>query len=216
MEAKNINQLVTENLSYVKSLANRFKGKGVDFDDLVSEGYMAMTQAAQKYDTERGTQFIAYAAPFIRKAMEQAIKQQSASYGMPKDGHQQLNKKLSRPLDGNDSLRSHSADGEPHSCGGVCHHRHHCTAGGQQPDLPPCGGNVCGTACHLGAVRHHRGRRSVRRRRHDFRCAGNVHHLHRHSGKDHGRHTGTARQARRKKAPAVFRLAPEAAGENAA
>ena len=50
MEAKNINQLVTENLSYVKSLANRFKGKGVDFDDLVSEGYMAMTQAAQKYD----------------------------------------------------------------------------------------------------------------------------------------------------------------------
>ena len=41
MEAKNINQLVTENLSYVKSLANRFKGKGVDFDDLVSEGYMA-------------------------------------------------------------------------------------------------------------------------------------------------------------------------------
>lgn len=47
MEAKNINQLVTENLSYVKSLANRFKGKGVDFDDLVSEGYMAMTQAAQ-------------------------------------------------------------------------------------------------------------------------------------------------------------------------
>ena len=69
MEAKNINQLVTENLSYVKSLANRFKGKGVDFDDLVSEGYMAMTQAAQKYDTERGTQFIAYAEPFIRKAM---------------------------------------------------------------------------------------------------------------------------------------------------
>ena len=98
MEAKNINQLVTENLSYVKSLANRFKGKGVDFDDLVSEGYMAMTQAAQKYDTERGTQFIAYAASFIRKAMEQAIKQQSASYGMPKNGHQQLNKKLSRPL----------------------------------------------------------------------------------------------------------------------
>ena len=47
MEAKNINQLVTENLSYVKSLANRFKGKGVDFDDLVSEGYMAMTQAAK-------------------------------------------------------------------------------------------------------------------------------------------------------------------------
>lgn len=98
MEAKNINQLVTENLNYVKSLANRFKVKGVDFDDLVSEGYMAMTQAAQKYNQERGTQFIAYAAPFIRKAMEQAVKQQSASYGMPRDEHQQLHKRVSRPL----------------------------------------------------------------------------------------------------------------------
>lgn len=98
MEAKNINQLVTENLNYVKSLANRFKGKGVDFDDLVSEGYMAMTQAAQKYNQERGTQFIAYAAPFIRKAMEQAVKQQSASYGMPRDEHKQLHKRVSRPL----------------------------------------------------------------------------------------------------------------------
>ena len=117
MEAKNINQLVTENLSYVKSLANRFKGKGVDFDDLVSEGYMAMTQAAQKYDTERGTQFIAYAAPFIRKAMEQAIKQQSASYGMPKDGHQQLNKKLSRPLSrarSNTQVLRHRLPSHPH------------------------------------------------------------------------------------------------------
>lgn len=98
MEAKNINQLVTENLNYVKSLANRFKGKGVDFDDLESEGYMAMTQAAQKYNQERGTQFIAYAAPFIRKAMEQAVKQQSASYGMPRDEHQQLHKRVSHPL----------------------------------------------------------------------------------------------------------------------
>lgn len=94
----NINQLVTDNLGYVKSLANRYKGRGVDYDDLVSEGYMAMTQAAQKYDTQRGTQFVAYAAPFIRKAMEQAIKQQSASYGMTKDGHGQLKNKVAEPL----------------------------------------------------------------------------------------------------------------------
>ena len=94
----NNNHLVTDNLGYVKSIANRYKGRGVDYDDLVSEGYMAMTQAAQKYDTQRGTQFVAYAAPFIRKAMEQAIKQQSASYGMSKDEHGHLKKKASQPL----------------------------------------------------------------------------------------------------------------------
>lgn len=87
MEKKNINQLVTDNLNYVKSLANRYQGRGVDFEDLVSEGYMAMTQAAQKYDAQRGTQFVAYAAPFIRSAMEQAVRQQASTSGMSKDSH---------------------------------------------------------------------------------------------------------------------------------
>ncbi len=87
MEKKNIDKLVTDNLNYVKSLANRYQGRGVDFEDLVSEGYMAMTQAAQKYDGQRGTQFVAYAAPFIRSAMEQATRQHAAACGMPKDTH---------------------------------------------------------------------------------------------------------------------------------
>lgn len=87
MENKNINKLVTDNLNYVKSLANRYQGRGVDFEDLVSEGYMAMMQAAQKYDAQRGTQFVAYAAPFIRKAMEQAVKQRASANGMSKDSH---------------------------------------------------------------------------------------------------------------------------------
>lgn len=87
MENKNINKLVTDNLNYVKSLANRYQGRGVDFEDLVSEGYMAMMQAAQKYDAQRGTQFVAYAAPFIRKAMEQAVKQHASANGMSKDSH---------------------------------------------------------------------------------------------------------------------------------
>lgn len=84
MKEKDINQLVSENLNYVKSVANRYRGKGVDFEDLVSEGYMAMVNAAQKYDNTKGTQFVAYAGPFIRKAMEQAIEQQAALYRVPK------------------------------------------------------------------------------------------------------------------------------------
>ncbi len=87
MENKNINKLVTDNLNYVKSLANRYQGRGVDFEDLVSEGYMAMMQAAQKYDAQRGTQFVAYAAPFIRSAMEQAVRQHASANGMSKDSH---------------------------------------------------------------------------------------------------------------------------------
>ena len=38
MTEKEINKIVSENLNYVKSVANQYKGKGVEFDDLVSEG----------------------------------------------------------------------------------------------------------------------------------------------------------------------------------
>ena len=46
---------------------------------------IAMLQAAQKFDAERGTNFVGYAAPFIRKAMEQAITQQSGVCRVPKN-----------------------------------------------------------------------------------------------------------------------------------
>lgn len=85
MTAKEINKLVSDNINYVKSVANHYRGNGVDFDDLVSEGTLAMLTAAQKYDAERGSQFVAYASPFIRKAMQQTIDKQAALYRVPKD-----------------------------------------------------------------------------------------------------------------------------------
>ena len=84
MKENDINKLVSDNLNFVKSIANQYHGKGLEFDDLVSEGYMALIQAAQKFDTSRGTQFVSYAAPFIRKAMQQAIEKQSGILRVPK------------------------------------------------------------------------------------------------------------------------------------
>ena len=37
MTEKEINKLVSDNINYVKSVANLYRGNGVDFDDLVSE-----------------------------------------------------------------------------------------------------------------------------------------------------------------------------------
>ncbi len=85
MAMNDINKLIGDNLGYVKAMANQYKGKGVDFDDLVSEGSMAMIEAAQKYDESKGAKFVAYATPFIRKAMEGAIEQQVGLYRVPKD-----------------------------------------------------------------------------------------------------------------------------------
>lgn len=84
MKENDINKLISDNMNFVKSIANKYTGKGLEFDDLVSEGYMAMVQAAQKFDANRGTNFVGYAAPFIRKAMEQAIDQQAGVCKVPK------------------------------------------------------------------------------------------------------------------------------------
>lgn len=85
MTERETNKIVSENLNYVKSVANQYRGNGVEFDDLVSEGTLAMIMAARKFDKTRGSQFVAYASPFIRKAMQQAIDKQSALYRVPKD-----------------------------------------------------------------------------------------------------------------------------------
>lgn len=98
MEANNINKLVNENLNYVKAAAHQYRQSGLDFDELVSEGYMAMVEAAHKFDASRGTQFAAYAGPFIRKAMEKAIERQKALYRVPKDERKFAHKTASKAL----------------------------------------------------------------------------------------------------------------------
>ena len=68
------NNLVTDNLGYVITLARQYKSDILSTDDLISEGTIGMMKAAQKYDPERGKPFVTFAAPYIRQAIEQAIK----------------------------------------------------------------------------------------------------------------------------------------------
>lgn len=98
MKENDYNRLVSENLNYVKSLANRFRGKGVEYDDLVSEGYMAMVEAAKKYDPSRGSDFVAYAGAFIRKAMSQAVEQQAALYRVPRDERKRVPRSATKAM----------------------------------------------------------------------------------------------------------------------
>lgn len=87
-----IEKLVSDNLNFVKAVANQYVGKGLDFEDLVSEGYIAMLQAAQKFDVNRGNKFVSYASPFIHKAMEKAIEEQAGICRIPKTEHKFTNR----------------------------------------------------------------------------------------------------------------------------
>ena len=67
-------KLVTANLKFVVAIARQYQGNGVDIEDLISEGNIAMLQAAYKYDASKSQgRFVSFALPFIRKSMEKAL-----------------------------------------------------------------------------------------------------------------------------------------------
>ena len=82
-DAKSLNKLVTANLRFVVSMANKYQGQGVAIEDLVSEGNIALMKAAAKYDASR-SRFVSYAVPIIRRQMEQALETQGALYKIPR------------------------------------------------------------------------------------------------------------------------------------
>ena len=79
-EAAAVEALVKANLKLVVATADSFSRKGMELEDMVSEGNIALMKAAIKYDAEKG-RFAAYALPIIRQAIEQAIEKQSALCG---------------------------------------------------------------------------------------------------------------------------------------
>ena len=70
---KALEQLVGANLRFVVSLASEYQGKGLDMEDLVNEGNIALVKAAKSFDPKRGTRLVVFAASRIRKAIEAAL-----------------------------------------------------------------------------------------------------------------------------------------------
>lgn len=54
-----------ENLGLVHLCANKFRGKGIEYDDLYSAGCIGLLKAVKAFDTERGVKFSTYAVPVI-------------------------------------------------------------------------------------------------------------------------------------------------------
>ena len=58
-------KLITENMGLVHSCANRFRGRGVEYEDLVQSGCIGLLKAAEGFDESRGFMFSTYAVPAI-------------------------------------------------------------------------------------------------------------------------------------------------------
>ena len=54
-----------ENLGLVHLCANKFRGRGIEYDDLYSAGCIGLLKAVRAFDSDRGVKFSTYAVPVI-------------------------------------------------------------------------------------------------------------------------------------------------------
>lgn len=58
-------ELILSNTGLVRSIAIKFRDRGVEFDDLMQIGTIGMLKAIRSFDLDRGTVFSTYAVPLI-------------------------------------------------------------------------------------------------------------------------------------------------------
>ena len=62
----NREQAIESNMGLVHACAKRFRGRGIEYDDLFQAGCMGLVKATDAFDTQRGVRFSTYAVPVER------------------------------------------------------------------------------------------------------------------------------------------------------
>ena len=86
--------LITANSRLVISVAKKYMGRGVPFQDLIQEGNIGLIRSAKKFDYRRGHKFSTYATWWIRQAVTRAIADQGRTIRVPVHMGDQINKLL--------------------------------------------------------------------------------------------------------------------------
>ena len=66
--------LIEDNLKLVHMVAQEYKGRGIEYDDLVSTGNIGLVKAAQTYDESKGYKFSTYGAYCIRNQIKMLFR----------------------------------------------------------------------------------------------------------------------------------------------
>ena len=85
------NKLVTSHLRLVAKIAMGYRGYGLPFGELISEGNVGMMQAVKRFDPDRGFRLATYAMWWIRAAIQEYILH---SWSLVKMGTTAAQKKL--------------------------------------------------------------------------------------------------------------------------
>jgi RNA polymerase primary sigma factor len=85
-------RLIEANLRLVVSIAKKYVGHGLNFQDLVQEGNLGLIKAVEKFNFHKGFMFSTYATWWIRQGIKRAIAEQSRAIRVPEYMTDAINK----------------------------------------------------------------------------------------------------------------------------
>jgi RNA polymerase primary sigma factor len=111
-DAKARTRLVEKNLRLVVSVAKKYRGYGVPFEDLIQEGNIGLMKAVDKYDPDRGWRFSTYATWWVRQAVGRAVSDKGRTIRLPVHMGEKM-RKMARTYNGlSAELGREPTDGE--------------------------------------------------------------------------------------------------------
>jgi RNA polymerase primary sigma factor len=93
MEASEAKQrMVSSNMRLVVSIARKYSNVGVNVQDLIQEGSLGLSRAAEKFEPKKGFKFSTYASWWIQQAVFRSIAYHSRTIRLPVHIHNLLNR----------------------------------------------------------------------------------------------------------------------------
>ncbi len=78
-----VSRLVESNARFVFRIAQSYRGRGLDMEDLCQEGTRGLIRSIESFDLDRDLKFLTYAVWWVKQAMRNAIREQGRLIRLP-------------------------------------------------------------------------------------------------------------------------------------
>lgn len=83
-------RMILSNLRLVLSIAKRYSGFGLPFDDVIQEGNIGLIKAVERFEWRRGFKFSTYATWWIRQSITRALADKGKTIRIPVHAHEKM------------------------------------------------------------------------------------------------------------------------------